>query len=133
MALVQIPDETYAQYLALAEHDQQPVDTLIARQLARMAKFSPGKRIVILSGDLLHEIEQLIGGGGNLTTGPQLLNAVKTWAGVTIGHVRVNFTAAQLEEIGYRANKQNKTPNAVVEDIVAQLAPQFFDGPVPVR
>lgn len=132
MARVTIPDETYQRFEAAAAASKLTTEELIARQLTRFVDHPISTRVVVLSGAQLEELEILLG-GGHLQSPKALFEKVKGLAGVTIGNIRLPFNAAQLEEIGHRAQRQGKTPKQVCEDIVAQMAEQFFYGPVVSR
>lgn len=86
------------------------------------------QRVVVLTGEPLQQIEQTLRGGA-LKSPEDLVKRVQSWAGITIGGIRLDFSPAQLEEIGVRAAKQGKTPKEIVEDIVHQMESAFFWEP----
>ena len=130
--IIQIPDEVALRYQEAADRARVPVTKILERQLLRFADIPAGSRAVTLHGDALQEVDQLLGIGSTLTAGT-LLGAIKAWAGITIGDVRLQFSPAQLAEIAHRADKQGKTPTAVVADIVEQMNRNFFEDAVVLR
>lgn len=132
MALISLDDAIVAKYLAHAQATRLPIAKLLERQLDRFSDTPITQRLVVLTGDHLQQIETALG-GGSLTDSADLLRRVHRWAGITIGDIRLDFSPAQLMEIQVRAAKQGKTPEAIAQDIVAQLQEQFFFGPVVVR
>lgn len=132
MVLVQLDDRLIARYHAHAEAAHIPLEKLLARQLARFADTPITQRVLALTGEPLEQIDQLLGLGATATP-EALLAAIRAFAGITIGDIRLAFSPAQLDEISHRAAKQGRTPQAVVEDIVAQLESNFFYAPVVQR
>jgi hypothetical protein len=130
--LIHLDDDLYAAYAAAATAAKRPVREVIEGQLLRFLPYPPTRRSVVLSEDTLATLEALFR-GGSLDTEAKVVERMQAWAGITIGHVRLDFSPEQLREVGVRATKQNKAPREVVEDIVAQLQDQFFYGPVVVR
>lgn len=130
--ILHIDDTLYAQYAAAAQQARRPVHEVIEQQLTRFVAYPPTRRALLVSDEGIAQIEKALR-GGSITTERGLLDRIENWAGVTIGHVRLDFSPEQLREIGVRAQKQNKQPKQVVEDIVGQLQEQFFYGPVVLR
>jgi len=120
-----IPDDLADAYAVLAQQSRLPVEDLLLRQLARYQALSPLAPAVVLTADDLAQIESLLGGGAIGST-KALLSRIQRWAGITFGQVRVPLSAAQLEEIQHRAEHLGKTPKELVEETVAQMAPQWF-------
>ena len=130
--LIQLPDDVALRYQQAAERARVPLATYLARHLQRFAEVPSGARALVLTGDALERVDALLGLGS--TASPQaFIQAVEGWAGITIGGVRVDFSPAQLEEIAHRAEKQGKTPQEIVEGIVADLSKDFFYAPVVAR
>lgn len=130
--LVQLDDAVCARYQAHAEAARIPLQKLLERQLARFASTPITQQVLALSGEQLQAIDQLLGIGS--TTSPDaLLTAIRAYAGITIGDVRLDFSPAQLDEIALRAHKQGKAPEDIVRDIVNQMAHNFFMEATPYR
>ena len=133
MALLKLDDDLLAQYDAYAQDSHLPVATVVERQLARFVDHPPGAgRVVVLAGLALERLETLLG-GGQLTSAGALVARVDSYAKITIGRITLDFTPAQKEEIAHRAQKQGKTPDAVVQDLVAQITDSLFWSPTPSR
>ena len=130
--LVQIPDEVALRYQAAADATRQPLQKILERQLTKFAAVPTHGKLLVLSGTALDRLDQLLGLGAT-TSAEAFVRAVEGWAGITIGGIRVDFPPAQLAEIQHRAEVQGKTPEAIVEDIVAQLSREFFNSPVVAR
>lgn len=132
--LVQIPDALYLKLKKAADAADRATtpEQLIARQLQRFGDFPVTVRTVLVAGDDLEALETTLG-GGQVKDGADLLKKVHQWAGITIGNIRVDFSPAQLDEIAHRAEKQGKDPQTIVDDIVRQIAEQFFWTPVVAR
>jgi hypothetical protein len=119
-------------YQTAAAHAHVPLEKYLERQLAKVADIPTASRVLLLAGDSLEQIDTLLGLGS--TASPTaLLAAIRAWAGITIGDIRVDFPPAQLAEIALRAEKQGKPPEVIVRDIVDQLSRDFFYAPVVSR
>jgi hypothetical protein len=129
--LIQIADAVALHYQTKADAARVPLATYLQRQLTRFAEV-PAGRALVLTGEALEEVDRLLGLGSTQTP-LALLEAIRAWAGITIGGIRLEFTPAQLAEIAYRAEKQGKTPEAIVQDIVSQMEQSFFNDTVPTR
>jgi hypothetical protein len=130
--LIQLPDPVALRYQHAAIAAHVPLEKFLERQLEKFAAVPSGQRTVILSGDALERIDTLLGIGSTASPAA-LLTAIESWAGITIGGIRLDFSPAQLAEIAHRAEKQGKPPEEIVADIVAQMEDQFFYGPVVAR
>lgn len=130
--LVVIDDALYQQYLAAAKDNGHLATAQINARLRRFLELGPTERALVLTGDQLQQIELTLG-GGSLKDAGDLLKRIEDWAGITIGHIRLTFSPAQLQEIGLRAQKQGKSPKELVEDIVRQMESSFFWEPTPTR
>lgn len=129
---IQIPDAVAQLYQDQATRGHLTLERVLARQLIKFAEVPGAAQTVVLHGDALAEIDRLLGIGSTQSPAA-VLRAIKSWAGITIGAIRLDFSPAQLDEIAHRAAKQGKTPEAVVADIVAQLQSSFFHEPVVAR
>lgn len=129
---ISLDDTLYEKLSAYADAVKLPPDKFIARQLARFVDYPVSQRLVVLTKEPLHELETLLG-GPQLRTPEQVVERVKAYSSVYLGEIRLPLTPAQLEEIAYRAEKQGKTPQAVMEDLVAQLLPLLFHDTVGTR
>jgi hypothetical protein len=132
MVLIQLDDHLIARYQRHAQSARVPFEKLIERQLARFADTPVTQRVLALTGDSLQQIESLLGVGS--TGSPEsLLAAIRAFAGITIGDIRLAFSPSQLDEIAIRAEKQGRTPEEVVRELVDQISRDLFYAPVPYR
>lgn len=129
MALISLDDQLVQAYSAHATAARIPVAKLLERQLARFADTPITQRLLVVTGADLQALEQTLGGGA-LATGADLLARVHRWAGITIGDIRLQFSPAQLAEIAHRAEKQGRSPETIVREIVSQMEHEFFWSPV---
>lgn len=129
---ISLPDDLYAEYDAAAKRARLSTPSLIARTLARMAATPITQRQLVLTGLVLEQVERTLG-GGSLLSPEDLLTRTRALASISIGDIRLNFSPGQLAEIAHRAEKQGKSPQVIVEEIVKQMEENFFWGPVPTR
>lgn len=129
---VSLPDPLALKYQQAADAAKIPLEQLLVRQLERFGDTPVSERLLVIKGPELEALETTFR-GGQIRTPQDLVKRVHAWAGITIGGIRLDFSPAQLEEIGIRAAKQGKTPKEIVQDIVAQLQDQFFWTPVVTR
>ena len=130
--LVQIPDDVALRYQAAADAARQPLQRVLERQLSKFAGVPTTGRVLVLTGEPLAEAEQILG-LGSTASADALLAALRSHAGITIGDIRIPFSPAQLAEIQHRAKVQDKTPEAIVQGIVDDMAKDFFYTPVVAR
>ncbi len=127
-----IPDELYSDYQSRAKGERKSTIELILAQLRRHLDTPITQRHITLTGAVLEAVETLVG-GGSLTSPEDLVEKIQRLARISLGDIRLKFSPVQLEEIATRAQKQGKTPEQVCQDIVDQMAGQFFNGPTPLR
>lgn len=130
--LVQIPDDVALRYQAAADAARQPLAKILERQLVKFAGVPVAGRVLVLTGEALDTTERILGLGSTVTSAAFVL-ALRGHAGITIGDIRIDFSPGQLAEIQHRAEMQGKTPQVIVEDIVAQMSVEFFNTPVVAR
>ena len=132
--LVSLDDRLCQQYQAAADQAKPrlTVEKVLEKTLRRFAPFPATSRAVVLQGQPLQDLELLLG-GGPLTSGEDLLTRIHQRAGITLGDIRVHFSAAQLAELQLRAEKQGKDPKDLVADIVKQMEWAFFYEATPAR
>lgn len=129
---ISIPDDLYQRYADAAKRAKKPTAALVVQQLERFVDAPPTQRSIILTGEALQEADTLLG-IGSTADAATLLAAIRRWAGITIGDIRLPFSPSQLQEIAHRAQKQGKTPEAICRDIIDQMAQDFFWGPTVAR
>ena len=84
-----------------------------------------GGRVVVLTGDDLRALEELLGGGSILNS-PDLRQKVERLAGISFQHVRLQFTPSQLEQVQEKARRQNKSVEQLVDQMAPRIHEQFF-------
>ncbi len=129
MGLVKLDDDLLAHYTALA--GSAPVAGYLERQLTRFKDYPLGGRVVVLTSADLQALDKRLG-LGQIQSAAALVAKVKDYAKVTLGTVEIELTASQKAEIVDRAAKQGKTPESIVQDLVAQLQESLFNG-IPTR
>lgn len=124
---VTIPDTLADVYQAIATRQGRPMDEVITAQLTRFAHCPPGERACAVN---LVEVEKLI---GNLPIrdGHDLLKRIGDLAAIHFHGIRLDFTPGQLEELQRRAAREEKSVEALAQEIVEQLNRQFFWGAEP--
>ena len=132
MALVKLDDDLVARYAASLKDPSLPVAPILDAQLARTAAFPPPTPILILDRAHLQPLETLLG-GGLIRSADDLVARVRTYASITLGKIVLDLTPAQKEELAYRAQKQGRSPDALVADLVAQVTEAMFWGATPTR
>lgn len=130
--LIQLPDPIALKYQQAAATARVPLEKYLERQLTKFAEVPSGQRVLVLTGDAVEEIDRLLG-VGSTTSALALLAAIRAWAGITLGSIRLDFSPAQLDEIALRAEKQGKPPEEIVRDLVEQIARDLFYGAAALR
>jgi len=120
-----IPDDLVEVFQPQASA-KEPVEKLLLQQLTKFSHVPVRDRVLIIDGAARDDLEQLLH-GPSLTTAADLVNRVRALIDVKIEGVNVALTLAQLEQLVGRAEKLGKTPEALIEETVAQMATQFFD------
>lgn len=82
-------------------------------------------RVVMLYGEPLNALEARLG-GGMISSGADLQTKVERLARIEFGGHEIRLTSAELEEITWRARKQNKTVAQVVHDTWRKMQELFF-------
>lgn len=130
---LQMPDEVYDAYAAQAAtlasrgsaRSASPEDMMVS-QLQRFAKVAPMDRVIVVDSASREALENLLT-GGNLTSGPDLLQRVKHLASLEIGNIRVEFTDRQFETLKNYASRNRITPEDAAVAVVRGMQDSFFD------
>ena len=130
--LVKLDDDLMARYDQAAQLLKQPLAQVVERQLSRFADFPPTTRTIVLAGRDLEEIEKRLG-RGQIQSPKQLVERVTDYAKITLGKIELELSASEKQELVYRAQKQGKPPEAIVQELVEQLKTDLFWQPTPVR
>lgn len=132
MAIVKLDDDLVARYEPYATEAKLPVATILERQLARFAAHPPAQQVIPLDRATLQQLESLLG-GGTLKSAADLVARTRAYASITLGKVVLDLSPAQKQELVHRATKQGRTPEAVVQELVAQVTTDLFYTPTPYR
>lgn len=127
---VVLDDDLMEKYQAMAPG--KPLAPVLEKQLARFVQHPPGTRLVVLAREQLEEVESRLG-GGQIQSATALIARVRDFSTVTFEGVEIPLTAPQKAELVVRAEKQGKTVEALVKDLVGQLADGLFYNTVPTR
>lgn len=110
---------------AAKEMDRDP-ETAAGMLLANaLASLPYSGRYAVLSQAELQALEDILG-GGSVLNGKDLLAKVQRLAGISYHHIRLNFTPGQLEDLQFKAKRQGKTVEQLVEQMAPRIADQFF-------
>lgn len=123
-----LPDTTLDQVDARAAFARKPPEIVGAQLLQAALAFMPegGGRLVVVSGPILLQLEEILG-GGSLLNGDDLAKKVARLAGVSFQHVRLPFTPNQLELLAEKAQRNGLTVQTLVERTAPRIYEQFFD------
>lgn len=83
-------------------------------------------RAIILSGQLLDEVEKRLGGMPVLHAA-DLLEKLDYLASISFEHVQLPFSPAQLAALQEKASRQGKTVEELIEVAAPRIYEQFFD------
>lgn len=87
---------------------------------------APSDRVTVIGPELRERLEQLLG-MGHILNGEDLLQKVQGLASLKIGGVSVDFSPKQWEELTTRAEKQGRTVEETVADVVKRMSGDFFN------
>jgi len=129
MGVIKLDDDLLAHYEAMA--GSTPVATYIERQLRKFQAYPVSTRTVVITGQELQAVDKRLG-MGQIQSAATLVAKLNDYAKITLGKIEIELTAAQKAELVERAEKQGKTPDAIVRDLIAQIEEQLFNG-IPAR
>lgn len=123
---LEIPDDLYTLLADRAARTGQPLELVASHLLQFVAKetkaIPPGARILLVAGEILETLENILGGGSVLNQG-DLLKKVSRLAGISFLHIRLPFTPNQLEQLEEKAKRNSLT----VEQLVHRTAPRIYE------
>jgi hypothetical protein len=122
---ITLPDSLVDQFQVYADRQGVPVETVITTALTKVADVEPGVRSLTLSGDLLDEVESLVGRLPCKNT-TDLVAKIKMLAGITFRHTRLDFSASQLRELEHQASRQGVPVKVLADRIIQTILTQFF-------
>jgi hypothetical protein len=124
---VQVNETTLDQLTTTAAAVGRDPEFVAANTLAAgLAALPPSGRFLVLAGDDLQALEDLLA-GGTLTNSQDLRAKVERLAGISFQHIRLLFTPGQLEEMQRRAERQGMTVETLVSRTVPRIHEQFFN------
>lgn len=123
---VVVQDEIYDLLENRSQQSGRPIE-IVAQQLLGLAARSlpQGGRVVVLTGDDLHALEDRLAGGSILSPG-DLRAKVDRLAGIGFYHTTLPFTPSQLEHLKVKAERQGKTVEQLIEEAAPKIYEQFF-------
>lgn len=108
------------------EQGDRDLETAASQQLSTALSALPATgRFAVINQKELQTLEDILG-GGSITNGADLLQKVQRLAGISFGHVRLGFTPGQLEDLKWKAERQGKTVEQLVEQMAPRIHEQFF-------
>lgn len=123
-----LPDEaaTALELRALAAN--KPVEVMGTRLVLAALTLLPegGGRVVVLTGEVLQTLENILG-GGSLLNAADVQKKVERLAGVSFEHVRLPFTPNQLELLAEKAARNGLDVRTLIERTAPRIYEQFFD------
>ena len=128
---IQMTDDVYDAYTSAAEGMAglgkllTPEEIMVDR-LTRFKDVSPEDRVIVVEPRTRGRLE-LILSGGTLKDSEDLLKKVEGLADIKIGEIRIDFSPGELKKIKHWADKQRKTPEGILKDIVERIKLSIFD------
>lgn len=127
---LQLDDETAFHYQTEADEIKQPLYIVLADRLRRAVALDPRHRYVILTDNPLARVEHALG-DLPLQSAEELVARVQRLAKIQFGEHELELTPGQMEEIAWRASKQGKTVDAVLQETWRVFCENFFTLVVP--
>lgn len=125
---VTISDQIADTYQAYATQQGIPLDAIILKQLDRFKAVTPGAATVVLGSKHLEYLAEKLH-GGDVRSAEDLVTKVDRLAGIKFEAIDLRLTPAQLEELAFRAERQGKTVEDLVQEMWARLSVEFFNTP----
>ena len=128
---LQFPDEVYDSYSSQAADLQnlgQSVspEEVMADRLTRFKEVSPSDRVVVIDPKTRNRLEVVLS-GGSLMDSADLLRKVEALADVRLGEIRLEFTPPEVKQIKRWADRNGRTPESVLKEVVDRLKMGVFD------
>ncbi len=123
---VLVDEDTLAKLQTIADDTRKDLEVVAQVKLKAGVSLLPPGRVVVVGGDLLEELEAILG-GGSLLNGPDLLKKVRRLAGISFLHVRLPFTPNQMEALEDKAARQGFSVEQLVNRTAPRIYEQFFD------
>lgn len=123
---LELPDATYEQFEEEAQRVRQPLERVITNRVLTVGQIPTGARVILLTGETLDQLEQILG-GGSILNAEDLLKKVERLAGISFVHLRLPFSPSQLEQLQEKARRQGLTVEQLVHRTAPRVYEQFFD------
>jgi hypothetical protein len=124
---VALTDPAMDELHARAQVANKDPETLAARTLEgalRVVLPRSGRYVVVEAADL--DVLEQIFSGGSVLNSQDLRQKVERLAGISFGHVRLDFSPGQLEEIARRAERQGLEPEELIRRCAKKMDELFF-------
>ena len=112
---ITVPDEIYEAYGAINPKNPRKVMEDI---LVKFAGVDPSRKTIIVTGDLLAEIQKLL--GASLDSAAGLFGAVKERLTFQVGDVNVQLTEAQRKKLVTQAKAWNRPVDEFIAEQVRE-------------
>lgn len=123
---VSVADFSMDKLHEVARAHERDLETAASQVLATGLSALPLQgRFAVIHQAELQALEDILG-GGSILNGQDLLKKVQRLAGISYHHIRLNFTPGQLEDLEWKAKRQGKTVEQLVEQMAPRIADQFF-------
>ena len=122
---IELHDDLGQAYEREANERTLPVESVIEGRLVAATRLDPRNRYVIVDQPVLGKVEEKLGGGHLQDAGDLLAEVQRLAHGACEGH-ELKLTAGQLEELAYRAKKQGRTLEQLIEATWQRFAADFF-------
>ena len=131
---LQLPDSLADLYQAQATRlaaagKPTTLEEVLLAHLEAFKQAASSDRVLIVDSRTRDKLEILL--EGCLLDPQDLLRRVDRLASIHIGEVRVPFTISEMEELRYRASRQQRPIRDLVEEIVDAMHADYFNWPAP--
>lgn len=123
VTIVQASVEKLHDLAALRGHDLELTASQVL--MAGLDSLPTHGRAVVIDQATLQGLEAILGGGSILHQ-QDLTQKVHRLAGISFGHVRLDFTPGQLEEIDSRASRLSMTGEELIRRTARKMEELFF-------
>jgi hypothetical protein len=121
---VTIPDDL-ADALQHKLSPAQDLDKEVTRLLGAAAHVPAGGTVMILNAEQLNDLARRLG-RPSLKSYADLVGSLDRLAALSFGHVRMNFSPGQLEEIEHRATREGIPVAEYAARVIRSLTGNFF-------
>lgn len=123
--IIDLHDDLAASYQKEADARTLPLESVIEGRLGAATRLDPRSRYVIVDQPVLGQLETRLGGGHLQDTG-DLLDKVSRLAVIKFGEIELPLTPGQYEELAWKAQKQGRTLDQMLQIAYEKFAEDFF-------